>query len=193
MRPVVAVPAVFALATLLSLAAPLAARDVGGVQVPDRLPVAGDAQPLVLNGAGYRKKFFVEVYVGALYLTVPATEARQVLDGGGARAMRLAFVRDIAAGKLVGAWNDGFAANHGSAELPALRARLDRFNGLMRDVRRGDVLRLDLLPSGATEVRFNDELRGRVDGADFQRALLRVWLGAEPADADLKHALLGGG
>lgn len=193
MRPVVTAPVAIAFVTLLGTLTPAAARDVGGVQVPDRLPVAGAEQPLVLNGAGYRKKFFVDVYVGALYLAAPATQASRVLDAAGARVMRLAFVREVEAGKLVGAWNDGFTANHSGAELPALRARLDRFNGLMRDVRRGDVLRLDLLPGGATQVRFNDELRGSVDGADFQRALLKVWLGAEPADAGLKQALLGGG
>lgn len=193
MRSVVTAPVAIALLTLLVVSAPATARDVGGVAVPDRLRVAGAEQLLLLNGAGYRKKFFVEVYVGALYLAAPATQADRVLDAGGTRVMRLAFVREVGAGKLVGAWNDGFAANHSGAELQALRARLDRFNALMRDVRRGDVLQLDLLPGGETQVRFNDGLRGGVEGADFQRALLKVWLGPAPADAGLKQALLGGG
>lgn len=186
-------PVVTALVILLCISTPVVARDVGGVQVPDSLRVAGAEPPLVLNGAGYRKKLFVDVYVGALYLTAPVTQASRVLDTGGTRVMRLAFVREVGAGKLTAAWNDGFTANHSGAELQALRARLDRFNGLMRDVRRGDVLQLELLPGGATRVRFNDELRGSMDGADFQRALLKVWLGDEPADASLKQALLGGG
>jgi hypothetical protein len=180
------------LVALLSIT-PAAARDIGGVQVPDSLRVTGANQPLVLNGAGHRKKLFVEVYVGALYLAQPITQASRVLDATTPRVMRLAFVRDVEAGKLAGAWSDGFAANRGNFELQALRTRLDRFNGMMRDVRRGDVLRLDLLPGGVTQVRFNDEQRGSVDGTDFQRALLEVWLGAKPADANLKQALLGGG
>ena len=186
-------PTVTALVAMLSLSVPAAARDVGGVQVPDSLRVAGAEQSLALNGAGYRKMFFVEVYVGALYLAAPTTQASRVLDASGTRVMRLAFVREVGAGKLTAAWNDGFAANHSNAELQALRTRLDQFNGLMRDVRRGDVLRLDLLPGGETQVRLNDDLRGSVAGADFQRALLKVCLGAAPADADLKQALLGGG
>lgn len=32
-----------------------------------------DGSVLVLNGAGVRKKFFVDVYIGALYLPSPAT------------------------------------------------------------------------------------------------------------------------
>jgi len=31
-----------------------------------------------------------------------------------------------------------------------------------------------------------------IPGADFYRALLRVWLGDKPVQDDLKHALLGG-
>ena len=180
------------LVTLLGIT-PAAAHDIDGVQVPDSLRVAGEKQPLVLNGAGYRKKFFVEVYVGALYLARPVTEANRALDSTVPRVMRLAFVRNVEAGKLAGAWTDGVAANHSNTEFQALRTRLDRFNAMMRDVRRGDVLRLDLLASGETQVRFNDEQRGSVDGADFQRALLEVWLGAKPADANLKQALLRGG
>jgi hypothetical protein len=48
-----------------------------------------------------------------------------------------------------------------------------------------------LLPRGDTRVWINDAQRGTVQGADFQRALLRVWLGNKPADTDLKQALLG--
>jgi hypothetical protein len=32
---------------------------------------------------------------------------------------------------------------------------------------------------------------GNIQGADFYRALLQVWLGEEPADSDLKRAMLG--
>lgn len=179
------------LVTLFSIA-PAAARDVGGVQVPDELRVADVSQPLALNGAGYRKKFFVEVYVGALYLAQPVIQPERVLDATTARVMRLAFVRDVEAGKLAGAWTDGFAANHSRVELQALKERLERFNGMMRDVRRGDVLRLELLAGGDTRVWLNDQQRGSVSGVDFQRALLKVWLGDTPADAALKQALLGG-
>jgi hypothetical protein len=71
-----------------------------------------------------------------------------------------------------------------------LRDRLTRFNGLFRTVRRGDVIELDFLPDGSVEVWINNELQGQVKGADFQRALLLVWLGDDPADEDLKQAML---
>lgn len=180
-----------ALLAVLLVTAPAAAREVAGLTVPDRLTLDG-APPLVLNGAGVRKKLFVEVYVGALYLAQPDHDAQRIIDAGGPRAMRLAFLREVDAGRLAGAWSEGVAANHGEAERRALDERLARFNAMMRDVRRGDVLRIDLVAGGQTRVLFNDQPRGSIDGADFQRALLRVWLGERPADAGLKRALLAG-
>jgi long-chain acyl-CoA synthetase len=39
-------------------------------------------------------------------------------------------------------------------------------------------------------VRGDD--RGTIPGEEFNRALLRIWLGNQPADASLKKAMLGG-
>jgi len=38
---------------------------------------------------------------------------------------------------------------------------------------------------------MNGEVKGVIAGADFYTALLDVWLGDEPADEDLKEAMLG--
>ena len=42
-------------------------------------------QELVLNGMGLREKFWVDVYVGALYLPEPAEQAGFVFPGRGLR------------------------------------------------------------------------------------------------------------
>jgi len=44
--------------------------------------------------------------------------------------------------------------------------------------------------AATTQVQINGELKGSIAGADFNRALLKVWLGDEPADTDLKQAML---
>jgi chalcone isomerase-like protein len=62
---------------------------------------------------------------------------------------------------------------------------------LFRTMRRGETIFIDLLPNGDTRVTINSEARGVVTGAEFQRALLKVWLGDKPADSDLKRAMLG--
>src|SRR6185295_20352072 len=54
------------LAATLVLAATAGAATVGGVKIND-MAMVGDHH-LVLNGAGVRKKLFIKVYTGALYL-----------------------------------------------------------------------------------------------------------------------------
>ncbi len=179
---------------LLALSLPVAAREVAGVALPETLSLHNDATPLALNGAGVRRKFFFKIYVGALYLPRRATTAEAVFAQTGPKRVRMVFLYDtVSREKLAEGWNDGFAANQDSAALTRLRARLDRFNALFPDLRRGDVVDLDYLPAReTTEVWINNVLAGSIDGADFNRALLAVWLGAEPADETLRAALLGG-
>lgn len=184
----------FLLAVVLGLAMafPALARDLDGVNIPDTLTLAGETQPLVLNGAGYRKKFFIKVYIGALYLAQPATKVEAVLDASTPRAMRLHFLRDVSQEQFTNAWNDGLTPNHTPAEMSALRARLDQLNTLIGNLRAKDVLRIEMRPNGQTEIRVNDLERGTIKGVDFQNALLKAWVGAKPADAQLKQAVLGG-
>jgi hypothetical protein len=54
------------LLALLLAALPASAREVGGVSIPDTSMLGG--KTLRLNGAGVRSKFFISIYVGALYL-----------------------------------------------------------------------------------------------------------------------------
>jgi hypothetical protein len=174
------------------LLAPLGfAREVVGVNVPDTVSL-GEAR-LVLNGAGVRSKFFVKVYVGALYLPAVQREAARLFEVDTPVAVHLHFLHsEVEAKKLVDAWNDGFNANHDAAQLAALKARIERFNALFRTVKRGDVVRIDYTPGHGTRVAISGEERGVIEGSDFRAALLRIWLGDSPADTDLKRAMLGG-
>ncbi len=167
------------------------ARDIEGIPVSETVTLADT--PLVLNGAGVRKKFFVKVYVGALYLPKKETRAQSIIVSAGAKSVRLHILyAELDSQKLADAWTDGIKANHGDTEFQALVPRLTQFNGLFRTVRRGDTIRVDLMPNGETHVMINEEMRGVVSGADFQRALLTIWLGEKPVDENLKQALLGG-
>ena len=180
-----------ALLLLASVSTPAIARDVDGVQIPDSYSLAGEKQPLVLNGAGYRRKFFIKVYVGALYLAQPLNQADKILNAAAPRVMLLHFVRGVSTSQLATAWREGVVANQTTLAVQRLHDRIDRFNAMMLDLRAGDEMRLELLANGDTRVWINKDLRGTVSGRDFQQALLSAWLGANPADGHLKRALLG--
>lgn len=180
-------------AGFLMLAGNLAhAIDVAGVHVDDRARV-GDSE-LVLNGAGLRTKFFFKVYVAALYVPKKTTSASEVIDAHQPRRIVMTLMRDLEAGKLIGALREGLEANHSAAELAALKPEIDQFEGIMRSIgnaKTGDSIGLDFTAE-STSVSLNGKSRGSIAGAAFGRALLKVWLGDKPAQADLKQALLGG-
>ncbi|MDX8406152.1 MAG: chalcone isomerase family protein [Mariprofundus sp.] len=176
---------------LLLLASPAWARDVEGVGLPDSVAVEG--QNLILNGAGVRTKFFFDIYVGALYLRSPVTSTEQVMAAPLPKRVTMNILySEVDREKLVDGWTEGFKKNLSAGAFAELESRLNQFNALFSDARKGDQLLFDFLTDGSTRVVIQSKEAGRIAGADFQQALLKVWLGKKPADSGLKKSLLHG-
>ena len=184
---------IIATTALLMLAAgSLQAREFHDLQFPDEVTLPGTQTPLQLNGIGFRTKFFFKIYIGALYTVDKAATHDAVVSQRGPKRVLMHFVYDeVEAEKLVSAWNEGFEANTTPAQLETLRGRIERFNALFPTVHAGDEVQLDYVPDTGTRVTINGEVRGVIEGEDFYTALLDIWLGEEPADEDLKQAMLG--
>ncbi len=171
---------------------PARALEVEGVSLDDTFTTE-EGQTLTLNGAGVRSKFFVDVYVGALFLQKKARTTEQVLAEDAPNRVLMHFLYDkVSAEKLIDGWDTGFTDNTDSEELAQLRDRIRQFNGWFPDVVSGDRIALDYSPTLGTRVSVNGSAKGSISGADFNRALLRIWLGDYPADSDLKYGMLGG-
>lgn len=174
------------------LAAPgLHAAEVAGIKVEDSLRVG--SSELLLNGAGLRSKLFIKVYVGALYVSQKSTTPTALLDSTAPRRMQLRLLRDLGADALHEALEDGLNSNNTPAELAEIKSQSEQLAGIMKGigkVREGDTVAIDFQADGIA-VSLNGEARGKVAGANFARALLKVWLGDKPVDASLKKALLG--
>ena len=178
--------------TLLAGSQQATGGDIGGVDIAETITPQGSESELVLNGAGIRKKFFMDIYVGALYLPARNTDAGAIISDTGAASVDMHIVyKEIDRQKLTDGWEDGFRANLAPDQLAALRPELDSFNALFTAVRKGDVIRIAYRPGTGTGVSINNELRGTVEGNDFFRALLKVWLGDRPVSKSLKQGMLG--
>ncbi len=163
------------------------------IRFADSLILPDTQQELQLNGIGYRSKFFIKVYIAALYTEAKATTVAEVLAQTGPRRLLMHFVYDeVSREKLVSAWNEGFNDNTPDVQLSELRQRIDRFNAMFPTLRAGDVVLLDYVPGKGTVVTIKGVEKGVIAGEDFNRALMNIWLGEEPADSGLKDALLGG-
>ena len=170
------------------------AAEIAGVTVEERVKL-GPAE-LRLNGAGIRTRIVFKVYVGALYLPEKKSATAEVLALKGAKRVSMTMLRDLTARQLTDALEDGIRANHSESELAALKGRIEALAALMREIgsaKEKTVITLDFLPDAGTQVTVNGAARGKpIPGEDFYGALLKIWLGDKPVDADLKKAMLGG-
>ncbi len=180
-----------ALATALMFAGVAAAAVVEDVKVPDTAEVGG--QTLMLNGAGLREKLWVDVYVGALYLTAKATTPDAVLAATGPNRIAMHMIYAVSKDQFVDAWDDDFKSNNPKADFAAVKERLSQFDALFQDSKKGDVVTMDYIPGTGTQVSWNGQLKGTIPGEDFNVALRRVFVGDHPPTRALKKGLLGQG
>jgi hypothetical protein len=180
------------LALFISFTGSAHARDLGGVKLDDTVRMANGAA-LVLNGAGIRQKYFLDIYVAGLYLEQRAATLAAIQAADKPRRIAMHFVyKEVARDKLVEAWNEGFEANLERATHAALKPRIDRFNAMFETAHAGDRVVLDYLPGTGTTVSVNGRNKGTIEGKDFNDALLTIWLGEKPVTRSLKAGLLGG-
>lgn len=175
----------------LMLSSVLQAAEVGGVKLDDKISVGG--QELTLNGAGIRTRAIFKVYVASLYLPQKAGDLQGVLAKS-PRRIQLNLLRTLSAEQLADALNDGLAEANAPADLAAVKPQADQLLAILKafkEVKEKDVVTLDFV-DGATKVGWNGESKGGVPGEPFNRALIRIWVGDKPVQADLKKALLGG-
>lgn len=150
---------------------------------------------LVLNGVGLRSVFFVKAYVAGLYVPQKNSSERALLASRGAKRVQIKLLRDASASTFLNAFKQGIDNNTTDAEEAALRPRMEQFEKTMAaigEVKKGDVINLDMVPGRGFSVSVNGQPRGAaVPGDDFSNAILRIFIGEKPADTTLKRGLLG--
>ncbi len=169
------------------------AQELAGVTLADSAQVGG--KTLVLNGAGLRTKYFFKIYVAALYLPQKQTSGAAIIADEHEHRMALHILHDLSSEKLFNAVKEAMADNQTAAGMAALDGQLkqlaDIFNSV-DEVKPGDVVTLDYLPASGTQISVNGTARGTIVGAEFNRALLQIWLGDKPVQTNLRQGLLGG-
>ena len=181
------------LLSLMTIFTTAHALEIEGIEIPATIRSGDDKTELVLNGAGLREKFYVDVYLAALYLQARTPDAAAILSDDGPASVTMNIIySEISKKKITDGWIDGLDDNLTSSERKDIQTRLEAFNKLFTAMQKGDVVRIDYTPDKGTEVRLNGEWRGSVEGNDFFRALLKVWLGSDPVSKSLKQDMLGG-
>lgn len=196
MPPLFSIARKLACAWLLCLAAASSSAqdtDVGGVRHPASVSVQGTA--LQLNGAGIRHKAVFKVYTAGLYLSQKADTPEVVLASGGPKRLHITMLREIDANELGKLFTRGVEDNTPRGEYARLVPGLIRMGEVFsahKKLQPGDTFTIDWLPGQGTVLAVKGQVQGQpFKEPEFFQALLRIWLGNNPADHLLKDALLG--
>ncbi len=181
-------------AAALALApATLAQVTVSGVKYDETADVRGTK--LQLNGAGVRYKAVFKVYTAGLYLTKNAGSTEEVLAAPGARRMSITMLREIDSAELGKLFSRGIEDNMDKAAFSKLIPGVMRMSQIFSDHKKlmpGETFLIDWIPGTGCVLTVKGVPQGEpFKEPEFYNALLRIWLGPNPADWKLKEALLG--
>jgi len=170
------------------------AAELEGVKLEDQIRV--DGQELQLNGIALRTRLFWKVYVGGLYFGKKVFTPQDALDAKGAKRVIFVMMRQATAEQFVESIEEGLRDNNTPEDLARVKPQTDALFAMIRNVgqaRKGMRIVLDYAPSARGTTLFVDGVAQGppMVGEDFNRILLRIWLGDNPPQEDLKRALLG--
>lgn len=165
---------------------------VAGVKLDDTVQIGN--QTLKLNGAGVRYKVVFKVYVAALYLPELRSTTQEVLALQGAKRVTLVMMRDLSNDDLGQRFLDGLRNNLDANERTRLIGAMVTFGkifSIVPKLKKGDILTFDWVPGTGVVCQLNGEKIGdHISDPNFYNAVLKIWLGNQPADETLKHKML---
>jgi hypothetical protein len=174
-----------------TLALPASARSVAGIEIPEILASAD--VPLVLNGVGIRTRYFLDVYVGGLYLQQKNTDAAAILDADERMAIKLWVVTGLITNdRMQESIEEGFQRSTRGDTAP-IREKIDALIGLFDDeIEDEDTFEFVYVPGNGLDVYKNGVHRAAIDcGLPFKRALFGIWISDRSVQTSLKHSMLG--
>jgi hypothetical protein len=182
---------IFVISALFTVANAQKQIELDGIKIPRTITIQNST--LQLNGAGSRSKMWVDVYIQALYLSQLSQDPNEILDSDTAMSIRIQVTSAlVSSGKLTRAMNTGFEKSSGEA-LTSLKPKIELFKSMLTDeITERDVFNLFYNPNDTSIWVFkNDQLKGKIPGFEFKKALFGIWISDKPVDEELKKNLLG--
>jgi hypothetical protein len=183
-------------AALTAAGTAFAETTVSGIKYEDTNDVKG--AKVQLNGAGVRYKAVFKVYTAGLYLSKKAGTPEEALASPGAKRVSITMLRDIDSSELGKLFSRGIEDNMDKAAFSKLIPGVVRMSQVFTDCKKlnaGDSFFVDWIPGTGTVITVNTPKCPQniepFKEPEFFNALLRIWLGPNPADWKLKDAMLG--
>ena len=165
------------------------AMNIDGIDIPLTLRVG--EHELGLNGAGMRRKVFVDAYIACLYLAEPDDDPGRILRADEPQAVVMHITSDLVTrARLTDSLPKDLARSTGD-DMESIRPQIEQLLSMFdQEVGNGDVFKMVYIPGEGTGVWHNGELKGRIEGLEFKQALFGIWLSDNPTQKSLKKKLL---
>ena len=168
-----------------------AQQTISGVKLPATIQVGDDK--LMLNGGGIREKWWIDIYVGGLYVVKKSNDSGKIVDEDKPMAVRLHIISSlINRDKMVKAIREGFEKSTGGNTQPIQKEIDALLSAIKEELKIDDVFDLIYEPGKGVSLLKNGKQKVTVKGMEFKKALFGIWLGSDPVDKDLKKGMLGG-
>ncbi len=167
--------------------------NVSGVKYDESIDVRGSK--LQLNGAGVRYRGPFKVYTAGMYLSRKAQTPDEALAAPGAKRISITMLREIDSNELGKLFSRAMEDNMDKAAFSKLVPGVMRMSQIFFDHKKlvaGDSFLIEWIPGAGTVITIKGQPQGEpFKEPEFYNAMMRIWLGPNPADWKLKDALLG--
>ncbi len=164
------------------------AAKLGEVEFSDTYQL--ETKSLVLNGLGKREATWlaIDVYIAALYLEKKEQSADSIINDSTHKSLQMKFVRDVEKEKVIDSYQESFEKIMG--EEYSSNKSVTTFLNSMQEMKEGMVMALDFYQDKLA-LSFNGKRKVVIQDKEFQKNVLKIWLGKYPPNKDLKKGLLG--
>jgi len=158
---------------VFALVFPAHAGELAGVTMPDTDTLGG--QPLVLNGMALREKFFLDIYVGGLYLPAKSADGASVIAQDVPKKLHMSFIySEVPAEKTVDAYREVWEID---PAYPAQKAQADQFCSWITTLVAGQTMTIQYEPGTGTTLLVDGAAKGTIPGVEFMKLIFGNYVG----------------
>ena len=164
---------------------------IAGVKLKETIKLGKNH--LLLNGAGQRTKYFIDLYVAALYLSTKTQDAQAIIDADETMLIQIHVISNlITSENITRGTMEGFTKSTNN-KTENIQEQIDDFLDAFKEkITIGDIFEIVYLPGKGVTVLKNRHIVKKLDvDMEFKRALFGIWLSNKPAQKSLKNGMLG--
>lgn len=165
-------------------------KKVAGVNYPSTFKTENTT--LVLNGAGIRSMWFIDLYTAGVYISKKSSEANEIINCDCIQAFRIVITSSLVTTDKFNAAIDEALNKSMNNNTSSIAKEIEQLKtALGTGLKVNDEFLLVYNPSEGLKVYKNKEYRDTIKGLNFKKETMKIWLGEKCINDDLKEDLLG--